>query len=62
LCGGFFKQRWKFDQEDIAEGHLSGFPRLRQFQQVSPSECFFLFASFSFFVQIPGNISRQDRL
>jgi len=52
-------------QEEVAEGHLSRFPRLRQFPQASPSELFFLFGSFSFFVEIwapPKNYSRQDRL
>jgi hypothetical protein len=39
-------------QEKVAEGHLYRFPPLRQFPQVSPSEPFFLFGSFSFFVQI----------
>jgi hypothetical protein len=52
-------------QEEVAEGHVSRFPRLRQFPQASPSERFFLFGSFSFFVQIrlpARNNSRHDRL
>jgi len=44
--------RWLFQaaveihQENVAEGHRSGFPRLRQFPQASLSELFFLFWSF----------------
>jgi hypothetical protein len=39
-------------QEDIAVGHRFQIARLRQFPQASPSEYFFLFGSFSFFVEI----------
>jgi hypothetical protein len=37
-------------KKKLPKATFSGFPWLRQFQQVSPSEVFFLFASFSFFV------------
>ena len=39
-------------QEKAAAGLRYRFPQLRQFQQASPIPCFFLFASFSFFVEI----------
>jgi hypothetical protein len=41
-----FQAAVEIHQEDVAEGHHTGFPWLGQFPQASPSERFFLFWSF----------------
>jgi hypothetical protein len=48
FCVGFFQAAVEIIKEKVAEGYLYRFPGLRQFPRASPSEWFFLFASFSF--------------
>jgi hypothetical protein len=49
---GLSKQLVEITKKKLPQASFYRFPQLRQFQQASPVPCFFLFASFSFFVEI----------